>query len=56
MILLDFVDTPLRDVIHTQGWQSLCEIHLRCSIVFIQKFYSNMHNIDTFVPQFTTVL
>ena len=24
--------------------------------MFIQEFYSNMHSIDTFVPQFTTVL
>ena len=56
MILLDFVDTPLRDVIHTRGWKSLCEIPLRCPIMFIQEFYSNMHGIDTFVPQFTTVL
>ena len=56
MILSDFADTALPDVIHTQGWESLCEIPLRCPIVFIQEFYSNMHGIDTFVPQFTTVL
>ena len=56
MILSNFAGTPLPDVIHTQGWESLCEIPLRCPIVFIQEFYSNMHGIDTFVPQFTTVL
>jgi len=50
VILLDFVDTALPDVIHTQGWESLCEIPLRCPIVFIQEFYSNMHGIDTFIP------
>ena len=54
MILSDFFDTPLSDVIHTQGWESLCEIPLRCPTVFIQEFYSNMHNIDTSVPQFVT--
>ena len=32
------------------------EIPLRCPIVFIQEFYSNMHGIDTSVPQFTMVL
>ena len=52
MILSDFSDTPLPDVIHTRGWESLCEIPLRCPIVFIQEFYSNMHDIDTSVPQF----
>ena len=56
MILSNFVDTALSDVIHTRGWESLCEIPLRCPIVFIQEFYSNMHGINTSVPQFTTVL
>ena len=55
VILLDFSDTPLPDVFHTQGWESLCEIPLRCPIVFIQEFYSNMHGINTSVPQFATV-
>ena len=50
VILLDFFDIPLPDVIHTRGWKSLCEIPLRCPIMFIQEFYSNMHGIDTFVP------
>ena len=56
VILLNFVDTTLPNVSHTQGWESLCEIPLRCPIVFIQDFYSNMHGIDTSVPQFTTVV
>ena len=56
VILSDFADTALPNVIHTRGWESLCEIPLRCPIVFIQEFYSNMHGINTFVPQFTTVL
>ena len=50
VILLDFADTPLLDVIHIQGWESLCEIPLRCPIMFVQDFYSNMHGIDTSVP------
>ena len=54
MILSDFFDTPLSDVIHIRGWESLCEIPLRCPTVFTQEFYSNMHGIDTFVPQFVT--
>ena len=56
VILSDFANTALPDVIHTQGWESLCEIPLRCPIVFIREFYSNMHGIDTSVPQFTMVL
>ena len=27
---------------------------LRCPIIFIQEFYSNIHGIDTFVPWFAT--
>ena len=55
MILSDFFNTPLPNVIHTRGWKSLCEIPLRCPIMFIQEFYSNMHGIDTSVAQFTMV-
>ena len=54
VILSDFADTSLPDVIHTRGWESLCEIPLRCPTVFIQDFYSNMHGIDTSVPKFVT--
>ena len=50
VILLDFSDTPLPDVIHTWGWESLCEIPLRCPTVFIHEFYSNMHGINTSMP------
>jgi len=35
VILLDFGNTPLPDVIHTRGWESLYEIPLRYLIVFI---------------------
>ena len=54
VILSNFADPPFPDVIHTQGWESLCEIPLRCPTVFILEFYSNMHDIDTFMPQFVT--
>ena len=54
VILLNFSNIPLPNVIHTRGWESLCEIPLRCPTMFIQEFYSNMHDIDTFVPQFVT--
>ena len=50
VILLDFSDSPLPDVIQTQGWESLCEIPLWCPIMVIQEFYSNMRGIDTSVP------
>ena len=48
----DFSDTPLPMVIRTRGWESFCELPLRCLIVFIQEFYSNIHGIDTSVPCF----
>ena len=44
----------LLDVIQTRGWESLCEKLVRCPVVFIQEFYSNIHGIDNFVPQFAT--
>ena len=54
VVLLDFSDTPLPSVIRTKGWDSLMEKPLRCPIIFIQEFYSNIHSIDTFVPWFAT--
>ena len=35
IILSDFSDTTLLDVIQTQGWESLCEKPVRCPVVFI---------------------
>ena len=52
VILTEFSDTPLPRVIRTWGWESLCEIPLRCPIMFIEEFYFNIHGINTFVPQF----
>ena len=54
VILSDFADTPLPAVSRTRGWESLLERPSRCPVVFIQVFYSNIHGIDTFVPQFAT--
>ena len=53
IVLSDFSDTALPTVIHSRGWESLCEILMTCPIVIIQKFYSNMHGFDTSIPQFT---
>ena len=50
IILSNFSDISLPGVIWTRGWESLCEILLRYLIVFIQEFYSNMHDINTSVP------
>ena len=50
VILSDFSDTSLPFVIHIRGWESLCEIPLRCPIMIIQEFYSNMHGINASVP------
>ena len=53
MILSDFFDTTLPSIIHSQEWESLCEIRVSCPTVIIQEFYSNMHCFDTSIPQFT---
>ena len=54
VILADFADTNLPDVIHSRGWESLCDIPITCPFVLIQDFYSNIHGIDRFVPQLFT--
>ena len=54
VILSDFVDTDLPFVIHSRGWESLCDVLVTCPLVLIQKFYSNMHGIDRSVPLFFT--
>ena len=46
VILVDFADTDLPTVIHSRGWESLCDILVTCPIVLIQEFYSNMHGFD----------
>ena len=44
----------LLDAIQTRGWEFLCKKPMCCLVVFIQEFYSNIHDIDTVVPQFVT--
>ena len=54
VVLSDFADTDLPSVIHSRGWESLCDIPVTCPLVLIQEFYSNMHEIDHSVPLFFT--
>ena len=54
VVLSDFVDTDLPFVIHSRGWESLCDVPVTCPLVLIQGFYSNMHGIDRLVPLFFT--
>ena len=51
---MDFADTDLPDVIHSRGWESLCDVLVTCPSVLIQEFYSNMHEIDSSVSLFST--
>ena len=54
VVLSNFSNTTLPTVIHSRGWESLCEIPVRCPTVIIQEFYSNMHSFDTSISQFVT--
>ena len=54
VILADFVDTDLPDVIYSQGWESLCDVSVIYPLMLIQEFYSNMHEIDRLIPFFFT--
>ena len=53
VILADFDDTNLPIVIHSQEWESLCDVSVTCPFMLIQEFYPNMHKIDS-VPLFFT--
>ena len=53
-ILVDFADIDLPTVIHSQGWESLCDDPVTCPLVLIQKFYSNIHGIDRSASLFLT--
>ena len=46
VILSNFSDTDLPTVIHSRGWESLCDISVTYPSVLIQEFYSNMHGFD----------
>ena len=50
VILANFADTDLSDVIHSRGWESLYDVLVTCPSMLIQEFYSNMHGIDRSVP------
>ena len=54
VILSDFSDTDLPTVIHSHGWESLCDVSITCPSMLIQEFYSNMHGLDSLVPLFHT--
>ena len=56
IILVDFDDTDLPTVIHSRGWESLCDVSVTCPLVLIQEFYSNMHGIDHSGPLFFTCI
>ena len=53
VVLSDFADIDLPCVIHSRGWESLCDVPVTCPLVLIQEFYSNMHGIDRSVPLFS---
>ena len=54
VILPGFADTDLPFVIHSRGWESLCDVLVTCPLMLIQEFYSNMHGIDHLVLLFFT--
>ena len=54
VVLSDFANTDLPSVIHSKGWESLCDVPVTCPLMLIQEFYSNMHGIDRSVPLFFT--
>ena len=54
VILTDFADTDLPSVIHSRGWESLCDVPVTCPLMLIQEIYSNMQGIDRSVPLFFT--
>ena len=53
VILADFDDTDLPDVIHNLDWKSLCNVPVTCPSMLIQEFYSNMHGL---VPYLSFIL
>ena len=55
VVLSDFANTDLPSVIHSKGWESLCDVSVICPLMLIQEFYSNMYGIDRSVPLFFTL-
>ena len=56
VVLSDFADTDLPSIIHSRGWESLCDVLVTCPLMLIQGFYSNMHKIDRSVSLFFTCI
>ena len=54
VILSDFSDIDLPTVIHSKGWELLCDISVTCPSMLIQEFYFNMHGFNYSVPLFVT--
>ena len=54
VILSNFSNTNLPTVIHSWGWESLCDIPITYPSLLIQEFYSNMHGLDSSVPLLIT--
>ena len=54
VILVDFVNIDLPTIIHSWGWESLCDVPVTSPLVLIQEFYSNMHGIYCSVALFFT--
>ena len=54
VVLSKFANTELPSVIHSRGWESLCDVSVTCPLVLIQEFYSNLHGIDRSIPLFFT--
>ena len=54
VILANFADTDLPTVIHSRGWESLCDVPITCPSMLIQEFYSNMHGFNFSIPFFST--
>ena len=52
--MADFADIDLPTVIHSRGWESLCDVPITCPSMLIQEFYSNMHGFDFSIPLFST--
>ena len=54
VVLSNFADTNLPSIIHSRGWESLCDIPVTYPLMLIQEFYSNMHEIGRSIPFFFT--
>ena len=38
VILTDFANTDLPSIIHSRGWELLCDVPVTCPLVLIQEF------------------